>query len=354
MERIWNKIIVLMLCIFTSMQYEISIYLILPLLVCLIFSLLYDLLPYYGRYVLSFLYFILILFFPPYVCYLPLMLYDRYTKKDWYVFLPYLCVYLSYLQTENTLWFFMIAMQCVIALILKSQLLAHIELLATYRLQRDASKEVTLLLEEKNQNLMIQQNYEIQVATLDERNRIAREIHDNVGHLLSSSLLQVGALQTIYREEPLADSLSTLRTTLSTAMDAIRTSVHDLHEDAIQLDMELQKLIKDFTFCKAALTYEIDTAIPKELKYHILAIVKEALHNISKHSNATKATILLREQLSFYQLVIEDNGTKHCEQKGGIGLQNIKQRIALYHGYINIQNETGFRIFITIPKEANI
>lgn len=353
MEHIWNKIIILVLCIFTNFQYDISIYLVLPFLVCLISTLLYDLLSMYGRYALSLLSFLLLLIFPAYLCYLPLIIYDRYTKKDRYLLFPYLAVFLSYLQTESTLWLLMITMQCAIAFLLKHQLLVHRELLATYRLQRDSSKEVTLLLEEKNQSLLIQQNYEIQVATLDERNRIAREIHDNVGHLLSSSLLQVGALQAIHKEEPIAQSLTTLRSTLSTAMDAIRSSVHDLHEDAIQLDMELQKLIKDFTFCKAVLTYEIDTAIPKELKYHILAIVKEALHNISKHSNATQASILLREQPSFYQLVIEDNGRKQAPHKGGIGLQNIEQRIALYHGYVNIQKDKGFRIFITVPKEAN-
>ena len=63
--------------------------------------------------------------------------------------------------------------------------------------QRDDSQELSLLLESRNKALIERQNYEIHLATLKERNRIAREIHDHVGHMLSRSILQVGALMTI-------------------------------------------------------------------------------------------------------------------------------------------------------------
>lgn len=58
---------------------------------------------------------------------------------------------------------------------------------------KDDSEERTLLLAEKNKALQEKQNYEIYAATLRERNRIAREIHDNVGHLLSRTILLTGA-----------------------------------------------------------------------------------------------------------------------------------------------------------------
>ena len=73
---------------------------------------------------------------------------------------------------------------------------------------RDTSTELNLVLQEKNKNLMEKQDYEIYLATLRERNRIAREIHDNVGHMLSRSILQMGALITIHKEEPLHGQLA--------------------------------------------------------------------------------------------------------------------------------------------------
>lgn len=56
---------------------------------------------------------------------------------------------------------------------------------AEYKKTRDDSKELTLMLEQKNRNLLEKQDAEVYMATLKERNRIAREIHDNVGHMLS-------------------------------------------------------------------------------------------------------------------------------------------------------------------------
>lgn len=79
---------------------------------------------------------------------------------------------------------------------------------------RDTSTELNLVLQEKNKNLMEKQDYEIYLATLRERNRIAREIHDNVGHMLSRSILQMGALITIHKEEPLHGQLAGVGETL--------------------------------------------------------------------------------------------------------------------------------------------
>ena len=65
---------------------------------------------------------------------------------------------------------------------------------------RDDSAERNLLLKEKNKELLEKQDYEIYTATLRERNRIAREIHDNVGHLLSRTILITGALKAVNKD----------------------------------------------------------------------------------------------------------------------------------------------------------
>ena len=68
---------------------------------------------------------------------------------------------------------------------------------------RDESTEMAMHLAEKNKDLMEKQEYEVHLATLAER-RIAREIHDNVGHMLSSAILQVGALRAVNAQPSLA------------------------------------------------------------------------------------------------------------------------------------------------------
>lgn len=243
------------------------------------------------------------------------------------------------------------------------------ELLArNFRQSRDDSEEHALLLSEKNKALLEKQDYEIYAATLRERNRIAREIHDNVGHVLSRSILMTAACKTINKDESLDPLLGNLEESLNGAMNSIRSSVHDLHDDAVNLEDAIKGLVKDFSFCPVTLTYDMSRQVPREVKYSLISITKEGLSNVMRHSNADSVNILLREHPALYQLCIEDNGTLgheipdiHAETdsnkmetvSGGMGLSNIRDRVKALGGTVQITQEKGFRIFVTIPKSGS-
>lgn len=244
------------------------------------------------------------------------------------------------------------------------------ELEQEYKRARDDSRELTLMLEK--------QDTEVYLATLKERNRIAREIHDNVGHMLSRSILMVGALKTVNQAENLKVPMEQLDQTLNEAMTNVRQSVHDLHDESVNLKEVMESLAEEFRFCPVQLTYDMGYDIPKEIKYSFIAITKEALNNVMRHSNANEVKILAREHPGLYQLIIEDNGTsderirpngdreEYAEKESagktenarktentessGIGIENMKKRVRMLGGTIQIQKETGFRIFITVPK----
>lgn len=218
---------------------------------------------------------------------------------------------------------------------------------------RDNSVENEMIFRKTNAQLISSQNDQIYIATLKERNRIAREIHDSVGHMLSRSILQVGALLAICKDETLQPHLENLKGTLNEAMNSIRNSVHDLHDESIDLKNALSGIIDNFTFCPVQFECEISRTLPREVKYCFLAIVKEALNNVMKHSNATKVRITVKEHPGFYQLLIEDNGTNIpalSEEPSGIGLSNMRERVNAAHGILHISTDNGFRIFISIPK----
>ena len=204
--------------------------------------------------------------------------------------------------------------------------------------------------------------------TLRERNRIAREIHDNVGHVLSRSILMTAACKTINKDESLDPLLGNLEESLNGAMNSIRSSVHDLHDDAVNLEDAIKGLVKDFSFCPVTLTYDMSRQVPREVKYSLISITKEGLSNVMRHSNADSVNILLREHPALYQLCIEDNGTLgleipdiHAETdrnkmenvSGGMGLANILDRVKALGGTVQITQEKGFRIFVTIPKSVS-
>ena len=235
------------------------------------------------------------------------------------------------------------------------------ELEQEYKRARDDSRELTLMLEKKNQDLLEKQDTEVYLATLKERNRIAREIHDNVGHMLSRSILMVGALKTVNQAEDLKVPMEQLDQTLNEAMTNVRQSVHDLHDESVNLKEVMESLAEEFSFCPVQLTYDMGYDIPKEIKYSFIAITKEALNNVMRHSNANKVKILTREHPGLYQLIIEDNGTSNEQirpdgdreentESSGIGIENMKKRVRMLGGTMQIQKEHGFRIFITVPK----
>ena len=227
-------------------------------------------------------------------------------------------------------------------------------LLRELHLIRDRSIEAEIHLKERNQALIQKQDSEIHAATLSERNRIAREIHDNVGHMLTRSILQTGALKVINRDPVLEEPLDTLKDTLNTAMTSIRTSVHDLHDESIDLQSVLKEIVSSDPELSLHLEYDVERELPRDIKYAFISIAKEAVNNIHKHSSGDSGRIIVREHPGFYLLQIRDNGStgRLPESTDGIGLSGIRDRVQSLGGTLRINTEQGFLINISITKKA--
>ena len=235
------------------------------------------------------------------------------------------------------------------------------ELLLGYQMKlhsmRDTSMEHDMLMEQMNHQLIEKQNAQIYNATLKERNRIAREIHDNVGHMITRSILQVGAIGVINTDEKLKAPIADLKSTLDTAMDSMRKSVHDLYDESVDLRQAIAKLKPTDSAFAFSLEYDCEDDVPRDVKYAFIAIAKEAVNNAVKHSNGDEIRIIVREHPAFYQLEIMDNGTSADERSltgetgDGIGIKNIKERVAAIGGTMRIKADDGFMIFVTLMKK---
>ncbi len=223
---------------------------------------------------------------------------------------------------------------------------------------RDESVIKTDELKQKNAELIQAKDDEVYFGRLKERNRIAREIHDNVGHMLTRAILQLGALIAICRDETLKSGLNDLKATLDTAMNNIRNSVHDLRDEAIDIPSALEDItapLKEERNLK--LDIDISSDVDKDIKYAIIGVVKEAVSNIIKHSDNENVDITLIEHPAMYQLVIHDYGKRGGNglsaegvDHSGMGLDNIRARVNGVGGNVLITDNDGFRIFVTIGK----
>lgn len=302
-------------------------------------------------------------FFPPMLYYLPIMVYDIFTADLQativFAIIPFIINYDYYYNNKLFLFISLV----LVGMLIKFHSTKEQTLVTEYNNLRDDTKELELILEKQNQTLLENQDIEITAAMLSERNRISKEIHDNIGHLLSRSLLQIGALLTITKEEITKETLTSLRDSISDGMDSIRNSIHNMHDESIDLYNEIHKLVTDFTFCHISFNYDLQSQPEVKLKTCLISIVKEALNNIIKHSNATNVSIKLLEHPAMIQLIISDNGTlssgvKWCLSQNkvgdGMGLQSMADRIKSFQGNFNIITEHGFEIFISIPKKGGI
>lgn len=219
---------------------------------------------------------------------------------------------------------------------------------------RDTDEELSMNLQRKNKELQELKEYEVYTATLTERNRIAREIHDNVGHMLSRAILQLGALQAICKQENLAEPMNVLQDSLNNAMNSIRSSVHDLRDESIDVYANIRQALDAMPGYEIHFDYDADENMPREVKYCLIAVTKEALSNIAKHSDGRRIEVQLMEHPAFYQLVIADDGRKSRQgDSGGMGMQNMQERVQGLGGTFGVRREHGYRIFVSIPKRIS-
>lgn len=226
----------------------------------------------------------------------------------------------------------------------------NLQLKEELKVLHDNQTEKDMIQKEHDRMLMENQNNMIYMATLKERNRIAREIHDNVGHTLTRSILQLGAIKAINTEPVLKKPLEDLHGSLGDAMTNIRKSVHDLHDESIDLESSIRQLTEGISALDIHVDYDMSNTIPKDIKYSFIAITKEAVSNAVKHSNGDTLDILLREHPGFYQLIVKDNGTDIKINNTGIGLANITDRVNAMKGTLKISTDKGFKLLITVAK----
>ncbi|MGX7108125.1 sensor histidine kinase [Facklamia miroungae] len=193
-------------------------------------------------------------------------------------------------------------------------------------------------------------------SILKERSRIINEIHDILGHQLSSAIIQIAALEYVITDQNIKNSLLNLKDTLNSSMNNIRSVIHVEKANSINLKFEIQTLVDQFTKCNIHFTYKNTANFSNQAIHSIVNIIKEALTNINKHSNASYVTLSVQETDKYVILLIVDNGNQiedfsTCQK--GIGLMIMEERVQRLKGNLHIITDNGFRIFIKIPKELN-
>ena len=226
---------------------------------------------------------------------------------------------------------------------------------------RDDLREKVLTLQDTNAQLLQAQDYELRAAALAERTRIAREIHDGVGHLLTRLLLQVKALQVVHREEPgVVADLTTLDGGLDEALDSMRRSVHALSDDGEELATSLNMLGSRCGIDSVSVDCSTDVEPPSAVARCVVAVVREALTNAARHGRARSARVAVTDYPAFWQVTVDNDGIVPAEDElavdgragSGLGLRSMAERVEALGGRVRITSRPRFTVFATIPKDG--
>lgn len=347
MRRFLEKSFILILCLYNSHRINYIVDIVPLFLLCLMVSLLLDLCsnPKY-RYIIYISFVSMCIYNEEFLIYLPLILYNGYLDFKLYIIIISPLLFLNFSISNLVL--------SIITIYISATTDEYNRLLDTNKTIRDSLIEDALYLKKYSEQLNIDREKNIHIAILTERNRIARELHDSIGHSLSSGILQIEALKITSEEEKIIESLDILQDTLKNGMEDIRKSIHNLYNESLDLEGKIYELGQDIPELDLELNYHVLENLGYELKFDILSICKEAITNCAKHSNGDKLKISLIEQPKFYSLSLKDNGSNFDPRENisnkGIGLSSMREIAHKYNGFMNHSFDRGFNIHIILMK----
>ncbi|MEM7334626.1 MAG: sensor histidine kinase [Chloroflexota bacterium] len=201
-----------------------------------------------------------------------------------------------------------------------------------------------------------------ELATTRERNRLAREIHDNLGHYLTVVNVQIEAARAVLETDPYKseDALAKAQRLTQEGLQSVRQSVSALRESPLgerPLTAAISDLIEETrtTGVQVSLTVNgKERPLSPKVSLTLYRIVQEGLTNIRKHAQATTVSIQIDyTDLHRIDLSLTDDGIGSDNPSGGFGLVGLRERIQLLGGHITFDTapQQGFIIKVTLPFE---
>lgn len=200
-----------------------------------------------------------------------------------------------------------------------------------------------------------------ELATERERNRIARDIHDSLGHSLTVFNIHIGAaLRLLHTDLPEAEALLLeVKDLGGKALQEVRQSVSLLRADPLQdrsLQQAISSLVKEFertTGITPNFTYRVSQPLASNLNFTLYRLVQESLTNIYKHAAATVVSISIDRVGTNVRAIVRDNGKGFDlhDNPSGFGLQGMRERTLALGGILDIQTspDCGCRIHVVFP-----
>lgn len=201
-------------------------------------------------------------------------------------------------------------------------------------------------------------------AQEEERKRIARDLHDDVGQSLTSILVGL-KLATQRADSPHDDQLDEIRETANQTLESVRLLSRQLRPsilDDLGLSAALERYAAEFTSrfpdIEVDVHAQLAARMPAAVEISLYRIIQEAMTNAARHSGATALSVLVSQRDAGVHAIVEDNGSGFDAEAvrrvgSSVGLHNMAERAELLGGHIRLESSaSGTTVYVDIPYEA--
>ena len=202
-------------------------------------------------------------------------------------------------------------------------------------------------------------------AREEERRRIARELHDELGQRLTALKMELSALPGVGRQQERQERVDSLMNMLDDTLASVRRISSDLRPmmlDDLGLNAAIEWLARDTArrmgIEVAVRLSENDAPVDDRVATAVFRMVQEALTNVARHARATDVTVRLRRHDGELELVVEDNGIGYpqdaMQREGSFGLLGMRERAGMLGGRLEYTNApgSGARLTVRLPLGA--
>jgi two-component system, sensor histidine kinase and response regulator len=221
----------------------------------------------------------------------------------------------------------------------------------------NSSKGNILIVKERALNQRIEE-----MATIEERNRIARDIHDSLGHALVALKIQIETTLTLWQKDPnkAYEFLLEAKQLSTEALKSVRMSVWDLRQSPLQdkmLEEAIVNIVKEFQRTSGILPQmqiNLSQPLSNRVSTAVYRIIQEGLTNIYKYAEATLVQIHIETSDRGLLVTLRDNGKGFCTDGNytGFGIQGMQERITALEGQLQVisQPNAGCTIEARFPR----
>jgi signal transduction histidine kinase len=224
----------------------------------------------------------------------------------------------------------------------------HRTQMKTGRLLEENQRQYTLI---RQQNKALEQYAgRIEELTLQaERNRMARELHDTVGHTFTSVIMGMDAISYLIETSPekAKEQLEKLRTVTRNGLEEVRRSIHQMapQDDGRLVSEQLSRLANEFAVQTGTQirveTVGVEGEVPQQVRWTLMRCLQESLTNAKRHGEASVVNVTLTFEPLHIELRVEDDGIGADKLETGFGLTAMKERLQALQGTLSVSSEAG-------------